>query len=265
MVDIPALLDDLAAEQAELVELVAGLTDEQWRTDTPAPGWTIAHQIAHLAYFDEAAVISMTDPERFADIRRQSEEVPDFGEVILVPLVAMPPQDLLAHWKSASADFAEAAVKVPPGERVAWFGPAMSLASKITARLMETWAHAQDVADALGVRRTPTDRLRHVAMISFKARPYSYLNRGLDIPTSEIAVELIGPSGDRWVFGPTEAPQRIRGTAEDFCLVLTRRRHVDDTSLEVTGADAAEWLQIGQAFAGDPGPGREPGQFTDSA
>ena len=39
---------------------------------------------------------------------------------------------------------------------------------------METWAHTQDIADALGVTREPTDRLRHVAHIGVVARAFSY-------------------------------------------------------------------------------------------
>ena len=31
-----------------------------------------------------------------------------------------------------------------------WYGPSMSARSFVTARLMETWAHGMDVADALG-------------------------------------------------------------------------------------------------------------------
>lgn len=50
-------------------------------------------------------------------------------------------------------------------------------------------------------------------------------------------------------------PAAVRGSAEEFCLVLTRRRHVDDTALVAEGAAAGEWLEIGQAFAGRPGPG----------
>jgi len=47
-------------------------------------------------------------------------------------------------------------------------------------------------------------------------------------------------------------PDRVEGSALDFCLVVTQRRHLDDTKLDVTGDHAREWLQIAQAFAGEP-------------
>ncbi|NLA64522.1 MAG: TIGR03084 family protein [Leucobacter sp.] len=262
MKDVRPILRDLADEQQDLLSLIAPLDDAQWQLQTPAPGWTIAHQIAHLAYFDEAAAISIMDPQAFARIRAEADEDPfGFGEAVLVPLIALGATELMTRWKSCAQAFQSAASAADPSKRVDWFGPSMSLASKITARLMETWAHGQDVADALGVRREPTARLRHIALIAYKARPYSYLVRDLPVPEQEIFVELTSPTGESWRFGSPTATERITGSAEDFCLVLTRRRHVADSKLVATGEAATEWLSIGQAFAGDPGAGRSPGQF----
>jgi uncharacterized protein (TIGR03084 family) len=138
----------------------------------------------------------------------------------------------------------------------------MSAASSITARIMETWAHGQDVADALGAERAPSDRLRHVAFIGARALPNSYQARGLPVPETTVRVELEAPSGGVWAFGPEGAPDSVRGPALDFCLAVTQRRHLDDLDLELQGAVATEWMSIAQAFAGPPGPGRQPGQFA---
>ena len=137
----------------------------------------------------------------------------------------------------------------------------MSAASSLTARLMETWAHGQDIADALGTRREPTDRLRHVAHLGVAARPVSFAANGRARPGQPVRVELISPGRDMWLWGPPEAPDRVTGSALDFCLAVTRRRHLDDTSLLISGPVATEWMAIAQAFAGPPGPGRRPGQF----
>ena len=45
--------------------LVADLAPSEWRRDTPPAGWTIAHQIAHLAWTDEIALLAATDPASF--------------------------------------------------------------------------------------------------------------------------------------------------------------------------------------------------------
>ena len=126
---------------------------------------------------------------------------------------------------------------------------------------METWAHGQDVADALHVERAPTDRLRHVAFIGARALPNSYQARGLPVPDTPVGVELRAPSGEVWAFGAADAANTVRGPALDFCLAVTQRRHLDDLDLDLQGPVANEWLSIAQAFAGPPGPGRKPGQF----
>ena len=138
----------------------------------------------------------------------------------------------------------------------------MSARSFITARLMETWAHGQDVVDALGAERPPTDRLRHVAHIGVGARPFSYVANGREPNPAPVRVELVAPSGDEWTWGPDDAADRVSGPALDFCLLVTQRRHRDDVDLTVQGAAADEWIGIAQAFAGPPGPGRRPGQFA---
>ena len=139
----------------------------------------------------------------------------------------------------------------------------MSAASSLTARIMETWAHTQDIADALGVSREPTDRLRHVAHIGVGARAFSYAVHGKSVPAAEIRVELTGPDGTAWTWGPAGADNRISGPALDFCLLVTQRRHRNDLALSIEGPAAIEWMAIAQAFAGAAGTGRPPRRSAD--
>jgi uncharacterized protein (TIGR03084 family) len=146
---------------------------------------------------------------------------------------------------------------LPEGTRVPWFGPPMGVLSFVSARLMETWAHGQDVADALDRRRVPTARLRHIAHLGVRTRSYSYVVRGLETPSTPVAVVLTGPAGELWQWEDSDdAVDRVRGPALDFCLVVTQRRNVVDTTLVVEGESANQWMSIAQAFAGPPGPGR---------
>ncbi|MER5973057.1 TIGR03084 family metal-binding protein [Streptomyces sp. NPDC002055] len=259
MADPGAVLDDLLSEGEELDGLVAGLPPEAWAAPTPAPRWTIAHQIAHLAWTDEQAVLSATDPEAFTRQAAQALEAPDtFVDDAAERGAARPPAALLEHWREGRAAVQRALAGQPAGARLPWFGPPMSVASMATGRLMETWAHGQDVADALGVKRTPTARLRHVARIGVRARDFAYLARGLPAPGEEFRVELTGPDGEMWEFGPADAPQRVTGPALDFCLLVTQRAHRGDLAVRAEGPDADRWLDIAQSFAGPPGPGRAP-------
>lgn len=260
MADVAALVDDLRAEQQELNTLLAGLRPASWARPTPAPGWSVTHQVAHLAYFDRAATTALKDPEGFAPIARAAAADPDgFGSRVLLPYLDLSPAGLLATWQEAAAGVADALLAAAAGMRVPWFGPPMSVASKASARIMETWAHGQDVYDTAGASRDATPRLRHIALLALRARPYSYLVRGRPAPTSAVRLQLTGPGGQTWVLASDpEAVAAVEGDAEEFCLVMTRRRHRDDTSLIASGQAAEEWLAIGQAYAGPPGPGRPP-------
>ena len=134
----------------------------------------------------------------------------------------------------------------------------MSAKSFLTARLMEVWAHGQDIVDAVGTTRQPTDRLRHIAQLGVITRSWSYTVRGEQPPSTDVRVVLVAPSGDEWTWGSDEALDRITGSAEDFCLVVTQRRHVADTELVVNGDAATEWMSKAQAFAGGPTNGPAP-------
>ena len=168
----------------------------------------------------------------------------------------LPPAELLSHWRAGREQLQQVLRGAAPGARFPWYGPPMSAASMATARLMETWAHGQDIADALGVRREPTARLRHVVRIGVRARDYAYFVRGEPAPTEEFRVELTGPDGELWTYGPEDAAQRVTGPALDFCLLVTQRAHRADLAVRAEGSDADRWLDIAQAFAGPAGRGR---------
>ncbi|GAB3074425.1 TIGR03084 family metal-binding protein [Micromonospora schwarzwaldensis] len=258
MVDATALLADLTAESDQLDALVSGLPPEDWARDTPAAGWTVAHQIAHLAWTDHVAGLAATDPDAFyASVLSAPDParlVDDGAESFLAP-----PPALLARWRDGRTTLAAALAATPAGEKLPWYGTRMSPASMATARIMETWAHGEDVADALGVTRAPTARLRHVAHLGFRTLGHGFAAHGRPVPTDPVRVELTAPAGDEvWAFGPAAASDRVTGPALDFCLLVTQRRHRADLALVATGPVADEWLDVAQAFAGPPGGKREP-------
>jgi uncharacterized protein (TIGR03084 family) len=251
------VIDDLADEGAEIDALVSPLDAEAWRSSTPAPGWTIAHQVAHLAWTDEAALLAATDPQTFAGHLRDATQNPTgFVDEGAEQGAHADPADLLARWRTSRQSLDRTLRDVPDGTRIPWYGPPMSAASMATARLMETWAHGLDVGDALGVRREPTARLRHIAHLGVRTRDYAYLVRETAPPSEPFRVELTSPGGDAWTWGPGDARQKVSGPALDFCLLVTQRAHRSSLALLAEGDDADHWLDIAQAFAGPPGPGR---------
>jgi uncharacterized protein (TIGR03084 family) len=261
--DMDEILADLAADGDDLDGLVSGIGQDQWRLPTPAPGWTIARQVGHLASSDWLAALAATDAAAFR--ARQAELADDFDAAVEAgadEFAADPRDRLLARWRDARSGLRDALAAVPAGQRVPWILAPISPATLATTRMMELFGHGQDIADALGVRRPVTDRIRHVAWLGVRTRDFAFAAHGLAPPAEEFRIELSAPDGQLWAWGPEQAAQGVSGSAVDFCLLVTQRRHRDDLRLAARGPDANRWLSLAQAYAGPPGPGREPGQFA---
>ena len=264
---VDEVLTDLTAEGTAVEALVADLSESDWRRPTPAEGWDIATTIAHLLWTDENSVHAID-----GTLLRNGPADKDAWDAVVMKAFADPTgfvdtealalaneltgAELLARWRTSRADLEAKLRTVPDGQKIMWFGPPMSAASMATARLMETWAHGLDIADALGVTVAPTDRIRHVASIGVRTRNFAFANNGLPAPVGEFRVDLVGPDEDVWSWGPEDAKQTVTGTAYDFARLVTQRLHRDDTDLVAVGADAEQWLQIAQCFAGPAGGGR---------
>lgn len=264
--ELAALLADLRAEMADAEAVVTGLLARAGAGGlalaTPAEGWTVHDTVGHLAFFDARATLAARDPAAFtAELGELLADPDGYLAAAVARMRTLDGAALLAEWRRRRAELLRTLGELAerdPAARLPWYGPPMGLATFGTARLMEYWAHLQDVADAVGVRRTPTARLRHVADLGVRTRRFSYANRGLAEPASDVRVELRGPGGELWTWGPAGAADAIRGDAEEFALLVTQRRHRADLSLQVSGPAAAEWAALAQAYAGPPGPGRAP-------
>ena len=252
---------DLASEVASLANVLSRLRSEEWNAVTPAAGWNVSDQVIHLGLFDRRCMWSMVDDEKFRDDRRAMMAAGGV-DALHDSHRGMTPSDLMAWWRTGADELAHAAAHVDLSARCAWYGPSMSARSMLTARLMETWAHGLDIADAVGVSIEPTDRLIHVAHIGVRAMGFAFSANERAVPDGEVYVELAAPSGELWTWGSPDSPDVVRGDAFGFCCAVTQRRHVNDCGLTIQGPLATEWMSIAQAFAGPPGSGREEGQFS---
>lgn len=262
MPSIRDLCDDLAAEHALLDAVVCNLDEPGWSTPTPAAGWDVRDTISHLTFFDEQATLAIDDPPAFEEHKSGLIAAAAAGEE---PDVATGREagavEVLDRWRSSRSDLIARALRSvdeaggsPP--RVAWYGPPMSMASFISARIMETWAHGADARDALGVplEASVSERLRHVCHLAYGARAFAFAAHGVEDPGDPVAMVVEAPGGGTWTWGPPadEAANRITGTALDVALVFTQRRHPSRTGIKVTGPTAQRWVSIAQAFAGPP-------------
>ena len=252
------VLADLAAEGDRLEALVRrprrrrlahadprrrlGRRRPRSRTSPGPTRWRSGPRPTRTAW-DAVVIDAIADPEGYVD-----------EEALALARDARP---------AAPAGAAPAATSAPrwrrtrSGEKMPWFGPPMSATSMATARLMETWAHSLDVHDGLGAPVDDTDRIRHVAHLGVRTRNFAFAVHGLDAPAEEFRIDLVSPSERRVdAGGPEDAAQTLTGSAGDFCRLVTQRVHRADTDLVATGADVDRWLDIAQAFAGQPGEGR---------
>ena len=248
------LLDDLRAEAQELATLVAtadlGLA-------VPAEPWDVRDTVSHLMIGDEKALLAAADPDGFnAELPQVIADPQGFIDSWLEAGKGLERDELLKRWETGLGALVDAIADVPEGTKIPWYGPPMSPASFATARLMEYWAHGQDVVDALGATRQPTVRLKHICHLGFRTRGFSYVVRGLEVPPGEVRVTLAAPDGSTWEWGSGD--DAVVGSAEDFALRVTQRRHRDDTDLRATGPLADDWLDKAQCFAGLPTDGRDP-------
>ena len=253
---LSSLLADLA-DEGEYLEALVSRPEVSLRAPTPAAGWTVAHQIGHLHWSDLVSIQAITDPVAFAATAELFQQDPGLIDRTAGELAERAPVGLLAAWRADRARLISLLEQVPHGTRIPWFGPPMGAGSMATARIMETWAHGVDISDTLGLSPAATTRLHHVADLGVRTRRFAYSVHGQSAPEDPVRVELAGPGGQIWVWGPEGSRDLVRGPALDFCLLVTRRRHPADLDLVLTGS-AVGWAQIAQAYAGPPGAGRGP-------
>lgn len=252
-VRVDDLLADLTAEQQDLDDVVDSLAPSEWSRSTPAVGWDVRDSVSHVCWVDEAATTAITDPDAFEQLRlrRRQELAAGYAGDIELGRELGDPRALLDRWRASRVALHDAATRADPKARVPWFGPPMGVASIVTARIMETWAHGVDVRDALRIPLAPSTRLRHVCHIGFGARAYAFSVHDVDDPGDPVRLVVHVPDGaGEWAWGPDDAADRIEGSALGVALVFTQRRHPSRTDVVATGPVATQWLSIAQAFAG---------------
>lgn len=248
--------EDLLTETKSLASILADLGDDQFETVTAFKGWTINQVLRHLHVWNRAAYQSYAEPDRFDAYMGQVMGITRAGrsmrEVELEHSEGLGGHALVKAWTDYSTRMTAAFLIADPAQRVKWAGPDMSVRSSVSARLMETWAHGQEIYDVLGVVRQNADHIRNIVVLGVNTYGWTFRNRKLDVPQPMPCVRLIAPSGAEWVFNEGSTESSVSGTAEEFCQVVTQVRNLGDTRLQVVGGNAQAWMEIAQCFAGPP-------------
>jgi uncharacterized protein (TIGR03084 family) len=258
---------DFHAESDELFALLQSLNEREWGRETQFKHWTINDVVAHLHLFNRAADLALQDSDKFASLMRELNAAIKEGTPHLAFthswLGGTKNCDLLNEWHDFYHEMTHRFMVADPKERVPWAGPTMSVRSSITARLMETWAHAQAVYDLVGETRKESDRIKSIVVLGINTFSWTFANRRMAVPSHVPYVRLTAPSRAVWEWGQQDPANCLDGNAAEFCQVVTQVRNIAETSLKVVGPTAATWMSIAQCFAGPPEDPPAPGtRFT---
>lgn len=255
--------EDFRAESRGLHALLADVDDAGFRTETQFKGWTIDTVIQHLHFFNIAADLALTDEPALVALFADLKAARAAGETTIAYtdrwLDGLSGRALLAAWIETCERVADLFVDADPKARLKWAGPDMSARSFITARLMETWAHGQEVYDILGAERVEHDYVRNIVMLGVNTFGWTFANRGEPVPEPRPYLRLTAPSGEIWEYGEPSEVERIEGPAVAFAQVVAQTRNIADVDLAVTGPVASEWMSKAQCFAGPPNDPPAPG------
>jgi uncharacterized protein (TIGR03084 family) len=167
-------------------------------------------------------------------------------------------QQVIEWWRNSRADVVDALSRMDGSDRVPWLAGDMSARAFATVRLMETWAHGLDIKDAMEGLLTYTEdeddptadtpRIRHVAWLAHRMLPFAFAQAGEEYPESGIRLELMGPSYSRWVFGPEDAGDIIKGIAGEWCRIAVHRMESTASSLKTEGDKAETAIKVVRTY-----------------
>jgi uncharacterized protein (TIGR03084 family) len=251
---------DFRAESQALFDLLDKADAVAFDQPTQFKHWTINAVLQHLHFWNQMAGLQLTDEplllQRIAGVKSATGGMRAFENAHFQGLGG---RALLDAWHAGFNATADAFAVADPKARLKWPGPDMSARSSITARLMETWAHGQEVYDHLGVVRQNADRIQNIVVLGVNTFGWTYATRGTQPPGPMPHLALTAPSGAVWTYGDASTTERIEGPAEQFCQVVTQTRNIADTQLKVTGPVATDWMSKAQCFAGAPETPPAPG------
>jgi uncharacterized protein (TIGR03084 family) len=239
------ILSDLVAEQQFLDQFLQRISLKDWDRATPAKGWTIRDTISHLADSEELAAAAISGTADLAPYR-SNENLDELNQVAVVKGRKMRPQDVIEWWRGGRAKVVEPLSHMKASQRIEWFSGSISARTLATTRLMETWAHGLDIYSAMKAEIEDTQRIRHICWLGWKTLPYAF--KLADEDYVPIRVEVIGPGYAKWVYGPEDAADVIKGSASDFARLVVRRITPDKTRLRVTGDGAEKAMKLARAY-----------------
>ncbi len=246
-----------AAETDLLAELLASLTDEQWRRPSGCAGWTVSDVVLHLAQSEESVVSAFDQGDSGVPYAPYLELVGRGGDGMVDAIMAAAvegerpddPAAVLERWQAANHAAVARLRAADPASRVPWVAAPLAPRTLAATRLSEHWIHGLDLREPLGVPSVDTDRLWHVARLAWRTLPYAFAAEDEEPPS--VRLRLTSPSGEEWVLedGTSEPEVVVAGPAGQWCRLAARRLRPDDTDLRADGPRGARVLELARTYA----------------
>jgi uncharacterized protein (TIGR03084 family) len=240
------ILSDLVAEQQFLDQFLQKIGPKDWERPTPAKGWSIRDTISHLADSAHLAGDALAGGNAI-ETYRTAPNLDALRQEAVKKGRKMRYQDVIEWWRGGRAKVVEPLSRMDADHRIDWIAGSMSARTFATMRLMETWAHGLDIYAAMKTDVEDTARIRHICFLGWKTLPYAF--KAADEDYSPVRVEVIGPAYAKWVFGPADTDQVIKGPAGEFARLAVRRiKRKDAKNLKASGDVAETALQVVRAY-----------------
>lgn len=242
-----AIFDDLEAEEERLQDILEGLDEGQWTTESGAPGWSVADVVLHLAQSEEGVVATVTGIDVDLEARPEAGLSVDDQMARMVQAQRESPDRIFQRWRTARVAALAELRGADPGRQLRWIEAPLKPATLATTRLAEHWAHALDITGPLGIDLPDTDRIRHIAWLAHRSLAYAFALAGQ--PDQQVYCRLTGPGGDIWEYGPRDAASSISGPAGAFCRVAAQRLAPGQSGLRAEGPHGAAALSVLRTYA----------------
>jgi len=196
------VLSGLFGTWDSLDRLLTGLSEQQWQTPTPLPGWCVHDVVAHIIG-TESALHGISTPDAEVDVSTLGHVRNDVGvanECWVRHLSGESGIDLQQRFRSVTDDRRKSLTDMSVDD---WNAPTMtpvgpdSYGRFMRVRVFDCWMHEQDIRDGLNQPASeaelagPAGRLVIDEMVTTMGFVVGKLGKAPD--GSRVAIELTGP------------------------------------------------------------------------